>query len=329
MGRSGEKGDVTMNSLTASKRTRIATLCVGSFVAALVACVSVVWTPLGPRRTADVANAEPIGAPVCAACHEQVHGQESPAPFHADCESCHGPGSLHAASGDTQLIRFPGNDDCLACHTEGVAEHMEWGTSEHARAGLYCSDCHNPHSGEESELRPFEQVALPRIDLESALCVECHRDVASRLKFPSHHPVAEGALGCTSCHNAHEDRRVSFGDRNERCATCHQDYMGPWVFEHPPVVEDCMTCHNPHGAVTENLLETIQPVICLSCHSLPDNRHHTTGSSGIPGQSTISGDYPTAPGTTIGTQEARAFLRRCTDCHSAVHGSYTDEHLRH
>ena len=27
--------------------------------------------------------------------------------------------------------------------------------------------------------------------------------------------------------------------------------------------------------------------------------------------------------------EAITFLRRCTDCHGAVHGSYTDEHLRH
>jgi hypothetical protein len=36
----------------------------------------------------------------------------------------------------------------------------------------------------------------------------------------------------------------------ELCTTCHADKRGPWLFEHPPVEENCLTCHNPHGGRT-------------------------------------------------------------------------------
>ena len=87
-----------------------------------------------------------------------------------------------------------------------------------------------------------------------------------------------------------------------------------------------------HGTVVwlpDGLLETPQPVICLSCHSLNDRFHHDLFSAGVIGNETISEDRPTTPGEQISDLESETFLRRCTDCHGAVHGSYTDEHLRH
>jgi DmsE family decaheme c-type cytochrome len=136
-------------------------------------------------------------------------------------------------------------------------------------------------------------------------------------------------MSCLSCHDPHEDSQVRHGTRNQRCAQCHQDTMGPWIFEHPPVVDGCVVCHNPHGAVGENLLETIQPTICLSCHPLNDMWHHDPAGSAILDNTTISGDFPQTNTERIIRQEAKLFLRRCTDCHGAIHGSYTDEHLRH
>ena len=132
-----------------------------------------------------------------------------------------------------------------------------------------------------------------------------------------------------SCHDPHEDQRVAHGARNQVCASCHQDYMGPWIYEHPPVTEDCGICHSPHGAVTQNLLGTMQPVICLSCHTLNDTFHHDMMATGISGNTTISQNFPTAPGEKIKPNEAATFLRRCTDCHGAVHGSYSDAQLRY
>ena len=132
-------------------------------------------------------------------------------------------------------------------------------------------------------------------------------------------------MACVSCHDPHEDQRVRVGDRNQLCAGCHQDYVGPWTFEHPPAVEDCTICHDPHGAVADRLLETPQPVICLSCHPVNDLWHHSVSGTGI-----SDADYCSAPPCQpITVLEAGTFLDRCTDCHGAVHGSYTDAHLRH
>jgi DmsE family decaheme c-type cytochrome len=304
------------------------------FGAALVAC-ALAWTPSGPRRTAPIAGAARIGAAECEPCHEEVRGHAKIAAYHADCEACHGGGSVHAESEERADVRFPSVSDCLVCHAAGRDTHLAWGTGEHSRAGLLCSDCHDPHETTRRHLRPakttaFAPAAFTHLDDASRLCVECHDDVAARFTFPSRHPVREGMMACTSCHDPHEDRRVALGDRTQLCAGCHQDYMGPWVYEHLPVAEDCTECHDPHGAAAEPLLETPQPVICLECHSIADLWHHSTAGTGIRGNTTISEDSPPpGSGQSIGVLEARTFLRNCTNCHGAIHGSYSDPTLQH
>jgi DmsE family decaheme c-type cytochrome len=288
---------------------------------------------------APVAGAERIGAAECAPCHEDVQGHERIAAYHGDCESCHGGGSLHAESEAVADIRHPGNGDCLVCHAPGRDTHLAWGTGEHSRAGLLCSDCHAPHATTRRHLRLADRVALApegaapgttRWDEASRLCVECHDDVAARFTFPSRHPLGAGQMGCTSCHDPHEDARVALGERNARCSGCHQDYMGPWIYEHQPVVEDCTECHDPHGAPAQALLQTPQPVICIECHTVADLWHHNTSGTGIRGNTGITEDHPPAgSGQSITLLEARTFLRDCTNCHGAVHGSYTDPNLQH
>ncbi len=281
--------------------------------ATVVACASIEWQPVGPRRTAAIVGAEPVGAEECSTCHEDVQGHRLIAGYHAGCESCHGGGSLHAESESPVDIRYPDDADCLVCHASGRGTHLQWGTGDHARGGVICSDCHNPHDTQVDHLRPRTEPGLPYMDSASAMCVGCHADIASRLRFPSHHPLAEGKMKCTSCHDPHEDSRARVASRTDACAGCHQDVVGPWVFEHEPVTEDCGFCHDAHGSVTSDLLSTVQPALCLSCHTFNDRTHHNTG--------TIDDPIPDAA--------TPAFLRNCTNCHSAVHGSLTDEHLRH
>jgi DmsE family decaheme c-type cytochrome len=116
-------------------------------------------------------------------------------------------------------------------------------------------------------------------------------------------------LSCTDCHQPHGDRRTTLGARTQLCASCHQDHAGPWIFEHPPVAEDCLYCHTPHGSPSYDLLDTSQPGLCIACHTPADTWHLPTG----------------AP---ITSPVAFAFYTRCTDCHGAIHGSYDDPHLR-
>ena len=83
----------------------------------LAACVHLQWEPLGPRRTADIADVALVGAEECGVCHEDVRGHERIAGYHGDCETCHGGGDLHARTEAPRDIRYPHNDDCLGCHS--------------------------------------------------------------------------------------------------------------------------------------------------------------------------------------------------------------------
>jgi DmsE family decaheme c-type cytochrome len=276
-------------------------VCIG-----LLACVTQ-WAPPAKyyQRTADVEDAgEPVGAKECRACHDQVQG-EAPAPaYHEDCEACHGAGGLHWETKEPADIRFPSNASCAACHQTGKRTLMAWSTSEHARNGVLCSDCHNPHNREPRHVRAArdsEKAVLSHASAGTQLCAGCHPEVSATFNLPSHHPLGEGMLSCTDCHDPHRDRRKTLGARTSMCTSCHEDHAGPWIFEHAPVAEDCSYCHTPHGSSADFLLETNQPGACITCH--------TIAQSGA-----IHDPY--------------AFVTRCTDCHGAVHGSYTDPHLR-
>ena len=266
---------------------------------AACASFSTSYTPQRYHRTAAIADAEPVGFADCGDCHDDIQGRALIPSYHEDCESCHGPGGLHVESEEPTDIRFPASSDCMACHEGGRTSHLAWSTGEHERAGVICADCHNPHNRQLSHLRQGRPIRFGQLDATSTLCAQCHVDVASRLNFPSHHPVREGMLSCTDCHAPHGDRRTALGASPQRCGGCHQDHEGPWIFEHAPVAEDCTGCHDPHGSASRNLLDTSEPALCLSCHTVPDFHQ---------------------PGDT--------YYTRCTDCHGAIHGSYQDAFLR-
>jgi DmsE family decaheme c-type cytochrome len=271
------------------------------------ACVTTLSTHelSGFHRTGEVEGAsERVGAEECETCHEDVHGSTPGTAYHSDCEDCHGSGELHIDSEEIAEIRFPANDDCEACHDVGHRTLMGWTLSDHNRGGVICSDCHSTHNREPWHVRQSGAVGRatsPHAGEVTRMCVSCHPDVAASFDLPSHHPLREGMLGCTDCHAPHGERRVALGPRTAACAECHQDYAGPWIYEHGPVTEDCSHCHAPHGASSRALLETNQPGVCISCH--------TVAESGA-------------------AHDPWAFVSVCTDCHSAVHGSYADPHLR-
>jgi DmsE family decaheme c-type cytochrome len=269
-----------------------------------LACVTS-WTPKDDRphhRTEPVQGAtEFIGMEECWRCH----GHQPAPEYHQDCEGCHGQGDVHLV--DVMLeehIRFPSNADCLGCHETGHASQLGWSDSEHARAGVLCSDCHDPHNGEPRHVRLSTELGtamLRHASETSRMCSSCHTEVAARLEMPSHHPIREGMLGCTDCHDPHESGKTALGARTALCSNCHEDHSGPWIYEHAPVAEDCGYCHAPHGSAAYNLLETSEPGVCISCHTVPE----------------------------LGaTHDPEAYVTRCTDCHGAVHGSYADPHLR-
>lgn len=246
------------------------------------------------------------------------------------CESCHGPGSLyvaamaqamgrgekpdqvmHGAPGIGGVISFRAdsgepadrqNAVCLNCHNNGAQAF--WRASTHASRGLRCTDCHTI----------MRQIS-PRFQLASAMesnpfiitrpetqvCLRCHLKQKMEMTLPSHMPLFEGLMTCTDCHNPHGGPypdQLLRATVNETCYTCHAEKRGPFLWIHPPVVQNCLNCHDPHGSINRSMLKLRPPRLCQQCHI---------------------GTFH--PGTPAGRGSVFVFSRSCTNCHSAVHGS--------
>jgi len=118
-------------------------------------------------------------------------------------------------------------------------------------------------------------------------------------------------MKCTQCHDQHGGfgpKMVKADSFNELCYNCHADKRGPFMWEHPPVEENCLTCHTPHGSNHSKLLNSKPPLLCESCH---DSTGH---------QGTIFTQFETFRGTAASGKN-RLFARACLNCHSNIHGS--------
>ena len=69
---------------------------------------------------------------------------------------------------------------------------------------------------------------------------------------------------------------------NQLCYKCHAEKRGPYMWEHPPVDENCTTCHTLHGSVYEWLLVEKVPNLCQGCHDSRPRGHGTTGKRSSP-----------------------------------------------
>ena len=275
-----------------------------------------------------------VGTDTCFDCHDDMatdfarslHGQLRPYqyPGLADgCEACHGPGARHVESEDPADIFIPqaelGNDGvagCLACHKTGHT--LDWEFSSHAESDVACLSCHKIHGGSHEALLA---------DKEEDLCFSCHMETRGQFQLPSHHPLKEGFMTCSTCHDVHGDRftDITDGESNrEACLGCHAQHAGPFIFEHSPVMEDCGICHNVHGAVANNLLVQNEPFLCLQCHQ---PHFHSilsgyTGDYSAPaGVVAVDDDYDGLTGHSEYDSMKRVMLTKCTQCHQSIHGS--------
>lgn len=271
------------------------------------------------------ANNSRIGDKACLECHEELMGKyknnvhyrlhsfEVKGIGEKGCESCHGPGKAHAEEGDpAKIFSFKkatpdqSSAACLSCHKS--LNTSDWNLSDHAMGEVSCTKCHTVHTG--------KSLRKP----EPQLCMSCHKDIKAKSYYPSHHPMREGKMKCSSCHQHHGSlvRNLKTNERlNDLCLKCHADKRGPFVFEHAPVTEDCMTCHNPHGTVANNLLKQNEPFLCLQCHE--SHFHAGRESSDVPRTLPSTGYTGMNPHGAEGWR--KAFLTKCTQCHFKIHGS--------
>jgi DmsE family decaheme c-type cytochrome len=261
-----------------------------------------------PKGAAD--STEFVGQDTCATCHQDVVQKFGANPHarlaleHAGqgmtCESCHGSGKAHVDGGGdvTKIFRFDKatakeiDARCLACH---AGAHPDFERSPHAKADLSCTSCHSVHA-------PKTDIALLKAS-QPQLCFTCHGDTKPAFNMPFHHPVNEGVVQCSDCHDVHgtfqpNNLRVT-ADQNAICTKCHAETRGPFVYEHAAVrAEGCVGCHSPHGSQNARMLNMPSiNTLCNQCHS-PVSAHTVTGMS--------AGSSELAP---------------CTSCHTWIHGS--------
>jgi DmsE family decaheme c-type cytochrome len=286
---------------------------------------STVATPAPRTQT----NGEYAGSDTCVICHSDqgqhfqntVMGKAFARPKNdkekLGCESCHGPGKNHVESGggkETIPIRFAKdsqntvdekNGACLSCHERG--NRLFWQGSPHETRNVACVDCHTGHEPQRAKLSSDARFNSPLNDVHGTkqqqpeLCLQCHQMRRAQLQRSSHMPYREGKVTCSSCHNPHgspNPKQLIQPTTTENCLSCHTERRGPFLWEHPPVMENCANCHEPHGTNNPQLLKVRMPRVCDSCH--------------------VTSRHPTTP--TI-LNSVRDFNRGCTNCHSKIHGS--------
>ncbi len=256
------------------------------------------------RRASN--NMGAISPQVCYRCHgsmvefEQVaHPHQMLGSNSFTCSTCHDSHGKIRHETRTEL--------CLECHKG--APNMAWHSSTHSMHGVACTDCHSPHPS--TAVPDFVDIShtsiarpkrMPMSVNEPYACFKCHPKVYAETSLPSHHPIKEGKMVCSDCHDGHGQAQGNLKEvtTNLVCYRCHAEKQGPFVWEHPPVTQDCGICHNPHGTVANNLLHQPTTFLCLRCHA------------GHRGQRrNIDADPTFRP----------ALYSDCSQCHAQVHGS--------
>ncbi len=270
---------------------------------------------------------------LCTRCHDETetkpilaiyqtpHGNTAD-PRTPSCQSCHGESQQHLNGASDGVRPAPDvvfnskqgahamaseakdqNQACLSCHEKDPAR-THWQGGVHQVADVACASCHEAHA-------PHDKVRDKKTQPE--VCFTCHKDQRAQTRKFSHHPITEGKVACSDCHNPHGSVAPKLLNKNtvtETCYTCHAEKRGPYLWEHQPVIEDCTNCHTPHGSNITPLLKSRAPFLCSECH---DGPHHS--------KDPAAGDAAGTQGGLTSVPSENYTGRACLNCHSMVHGS--------
>ena len=310
-------GDFAVEEKPLMRHFRFATILAGLF--ALLA---------GSGAIAPAAAQGTWKASDCADCHDKAvnaaymksaHGQQD-----QSCAKCHNNVAEHfkaQSAGEKGVVpTMKGrkasdiNATCLSCHEKN--NQASYDGSMHARRNVACISCHSVHS-------PKSVTGQLKTKSDAETCYSCHKSERAKMQRTSHHPVREGKMGCSSCHNPHDGTRpkmIKAESVNDLCYTCHTEKRGPYLFEHAAVREDCVSCHDVHGSNHQRLLLQKLPTLCWNCHFAGGGHYSQTSDY----YNTEKGGVAVAPtGAPSGypTRGSRFTSRSCLNCHLTIHGS--------
>jgi predicted CXXCH cytochrome family protein len=216
--------------------------------------------------------------------------------------------------------KYVGMKICAACHEKTVKDFKY---TRHSRLQVKlpdgreipgCEACHGAGSLH-VEAGGGKGVKIINPGKNPVTCYQCHPDIQGFFSLQYHHPMKEQGFTCINCHSPHgQNIMLASGTRiglpHAPCSNCHLDKSKPFVFVHEALREGCATCHSPMGSINDKLLVANDANLCLRCHA-----QITDGVIEFGDQN----------------HNARLAEGPCwsSGCHTAIHGSNINAHLRY
>ena len=174
--------------------------------------------------------------------------------------------------------------ECFACHTTGAVAGAQL-QLERLTPGVSCEACHGPGGEHVAAMeakdfknkRVFNPGSMGPDEMSQEFCGSCHRSAEQvmtnkplngivsvrfqpyRIFTSRGHDPDDARLGCTACHNPHENPKEDAAFYDQKCAACHRSSEslksaqlakaeaedGRDAKPCPVAQKDCVSCHMP------------------------------------------------------------------------------------
>jgi predicted CXXCH cytochrome family protein len=266
------------------------------------------------------------------------------------CESCHGPGQAHVASGGdpTKILQLSKmsakqiDTTCLGCH---ASAHPNFLRSEHGKARVSCTDCHSVHglSDAASLVNPSPGAANTekKPQLSARLLGMLKPDAGARdplqwsatsLDMPGQNPHLLKASQPQLCYSCHADIKPAFSQPfhhkvNEglmKCTDCHDSHGTFGNHQLRSTADQNMICTKCHTETRGPFVfehAAVKAEGCLACHSPHGSQNARLLNVPNINQMCNQCHSPVAAGTIHGMNAGSAEVNSCISCHTMIHGS--------
>jgi hypothetical protein len=160
-----------------------------------------------------------------------------------DCERCHGPAGKHVEFHlDSPQVKEP-------------KYIVKYSTLTRAQKVDACAICHSGNDVEQKRstfaFKPGEKLS-DYYDAGSSVLIPHTNDVHgnhTQLMKKSACYITSNTMTCNSCHNTHEDQKVTLKIYSSRCMSCHQAPKHSNETLSKGILKDnCIDCHMPNEA---------------------------------------------------------------------------------
>jgi len=268
---------------------------------ALLLCISL-WATAATAAEPMAAEKvqQPPTRPICANCHEDqwnaidltAHGAKNDANG-SMCQACHGDTTAHLANPMVKpnspfKLGVPASEQaavCLTCHS-GDRNLAFWTSGKHSQNEVACSNCHSIHGKKLAPtINKFVTTFLPN---QAEICGACHQQIRAATFKPSHHPIIEGKIKCTDCHNPHGSVHLKLLNEEapNLCQDCHDGSRHPGTIYGAAGGYLCApgdtspACAGKTGQFNSNVSTRLISRACVNCH----NAIHGSNAPGARGQ---------------------------------------------